>query len=176
MYVVTRPEDNASCRVVKGLPVPGASNSTVHQDQVIRCRGPQAKKRCPQALRLVSFHDEGQKREFQVLRNNLRLAAKTIAAIYKNRWAVELYFKALQPILKLKTFIAPPAAVKIRVWTAPITMLMRRLLQLKWRWGWSMSHPVACCARACSGSGAAGHGRTVLWPSRPIYRYASRWP
>ena len=65
------------------------------------------RQRCPQALRLVSFHDEGQKREFQFLRNNLRLAAKTIAAIYKSRWAVGLFFKALQPNLKLETFIAP---------------------------------------------------------------------
>ncbi len=122
------------------------------------------RQRCPQALRLVSFHDEGQKREFQVLRNNLRLAAKTIAAIYKNRWAVELYFKALQPILKLKTFIAPPgsgedpgvdradhdadaalAAAEMALGLVDVAsggMLRTSLFRLRGRWAWQDS-PVA---------------------------------
>jgi len=93
---------------------------------------------------VVSFYDEEQKREIQFLTNNFRLAAKTIAAIYKDRWAVELFFKALKQKLKIKTFVGTsPTAVKTQVWIALITMLMLRLMQLKSRWGWSMSNPVA---------------------------------
>jgi hypothetical protein len=144
VYFVTRLKDNAVYRVVKNLPVPGASNSNVRKDQVIRFRGPQAKTRCPHELRLVSFYDEEQKREFQFLTNNFRLAAKTIAAIYKDRWAVELFFKALKQNLKIKTFVGTsPTAVKTQVWTALITMLMLRFMQLKSKWGWSMSNMVA---------------------------------
>ena len=144
VYFVTRLKDNAVYRLVKTLPVPGVSNSNVRKDQLIRFRGPQAKKRCPHELRLVSFYDPEQKREFQFLTNNFRLAAKTIAAIYKDRWAVELFFKALKQTLKIKTFVGPsPTAVKTQVWTALITMLMLRLMQLKSRWGWSMSNLVA---------------------------------
>ena len=144
VYFVTRLKDNAVYRVVKNLPVPRASNSNVCKDQVIRFRGPQARKKCPHELRLVSFYDEEQKREFQFLTNNFRLAAKTIAAIYKDRWAVELFFKALKQNLKIKTFVGTsPTAVKTQVWTALITMLMLRLMQLKSRWGWSMSNLVA---------------------------------
>ena len=91
VYFLTRLKDNAVYRVVKNLPVPGASISTVRKDQVIRFPGPQAKNRCPHELRLVSFYDEEQKWAFQSLTNNFRLAAKTIAAIYKARWAVELF-------------------------------------------------------------------------------------
>ncbi len=50
VYFVTRLKDNAVYRVVKNLPVPGASNSTVRKDQLIRFRGPRAKKRCPMSF------------------------------------------------------------------------------------------------------------------------------
>lgn len=111
---------------------------------MIRFRGPQASKTCPHELRLVTFYDQEQQREFHFLTNNLRLAATTIAAIYKDRWAVELFFKALKQNLKIKTFVGTsPTAVKTQVWTALITMLMLRLMQLKSRWGWSMSNLVA---------------------------------
>ena len=111
---------------------------------MIRFRGPQASKTCHHELRLVTFYDQKQQREFQFLTNNLRLAATTVAAIYKGRWAVELFFKALKQNLKIKTFVGTsPTAVKTQVWTALITMLMLRLMQLKSRWGWSMSNLVA---------------------------------
>ena len=144
VYFGTRPNDNAGYRVVKNQPVPHASNSNVKPDQVIRFRGPQAKKKCSHQLRLVTFFDEEQKREFQFLTNSFRIAATTIAAIYKDRWAVELFFKALKQNLKIKTFVGTsPTAVKAQVWTALITMLLLRFMQLKSRRGWSMSNLVA---------------------------------
>ena len=56
----------------------------------------------------------------------------------------QLFFKALKQNLKIKTFVGTsPTAVKTQVWTALITMLMLRLMQLKSRWSWSMSNLVA---------------------------------
>jgi len=144
VYFVTRLKDNAVYRVVKNLPASQRKSSPVRKDQLIRFTGPQAKKNCPQELRLVSFYDEQQKRTFQFLTNNFDLAATTIAAIYKDRWAVELFFKALKQNLKIKTFVGTtPNAVKIQVWTALITMLMLRFMQLKSKWAWSLSNLVA---------------------------------
>ncbi len=95
-------------------------------------------------MRLVSFYDEEQQRTFQFLTNKFDLAATTIAAIYKDRWAVELFFKALKQNLKIKTFVGTtPNAVKIQVWTALISMLMLRFMQLKSKWSWSLSNLVA---------------------------------
>jgi IS4 transposase len=142
VYFVTRQKDNAAYRVVKNLPVPRTSEGKVTKDQVIRFTGPTA--RCPYDLRMVSFYDEDQQREFQFLTNNFKLAAGTIAAIYKERWAVELFFKALKQNLKIKTFVGTsPIAVKAQIWTALITMLLLRFMQLKARFGWSMSNLVA---------------------------------
>jgi hypothetical protein len=56
----------------------------------------------------------------------------------------QLFFKALKSNLKIKTFVGTtPNAVKTQVWTALITMLMLRFMQLKSRWGWSLSNLVA---------------------------------
>jgi hypothetical protein len=143
VYFVTRLKDNAVYRVLKRLPAPEKSNSAVRKDQVIRFTGPQAKKKCSCELRLVFFYDEAQKRKFQFLTNNFALAAGAIAAVYKDRWAVELFFKALKQNLKIKTFVGTsPTAVKTQVWTALITMLMLRFMKLKAKWGWSLSNLV----------------------------------
>jgi IS4 transposase len=66
--------------------------------------------------------------------------ATTIAAIYKDRWQVELFFKALKQTLKIKTFVGTSAnAVRTQVWTALIAMLMLKYLQLKSTFSWSLS-------------------------------------
>ncbi|MGH8330613.1 MAG: IS4 family transposase [Pseudomonas fluorescens] len=144
VYFVTRLKDNAVYRTVKNLSVPEAKQGSVLKDQIIRFTGQGAKDKCPHEMRLVSFYDEEQDRTFQFLTNNLRLAAATIAEIYKARWAVELFFKALKQNLKIKTFVGTTSnAVKTQVWTALITMLMLRFMQLKSQWGWSLSNLVA---------------------------------
>jgi IS4 transposase len=76
--------------------------------------------------------------------NHHALAASTIAAVYKDRWQIELFFKALKQNLKIKTFVGTsPNAVKTQIWTALIAMLLFRYLQLCSRFGWSMSNLVA---------------------------------
>ena len=68
----------------------------------------------------------------------------TIAAIYKDRWQIELFFKALKQNLKIKTFVGTSAnAVRTQIWTALISMLLLRYLQLRARFGWSMAGLVA---------------------------------
>jgi hypothetical protein len=70
-------------------------------------------------------------------------AASTIAAIYKERWQIELLFKALKQHLRIKTFVGTtPNAVQIQLWTALIALLLK-FLQLKSTWAWSLSNPAA---------------------------------
>ena len=78
------------------------------------------------------------------LTNHLGLGASTIAAIYKDRWQIELFFKAIKQNLKIKTFIGTSAnAVKTQIWTALIAMLLLRYLQMSSQFGWSLSNLVA---------------------------------
>ena len=73
-----------------------------------------------------------------------RFAASTIGRIYKERWQIELFFKALKQNLKVKTFVGTSAnAVKVQIWTALIAILLLKLMQLRSSFGWSLSNLAA---------------------------------
>ena len=94
-------------------------------------------------LRRIEVYDPHTDKVLVFLTNHLKFGATTIAAIYKERWQIELFFKALKQNLKLKTFVGTSAnALKIQVWTALIALLLLRYLQLKSRCGWAFSHLV----------------------------------
>jgi hypothetical protein len=76
--------------------------------------------------------------------NHLGLGPTTIARIYKDRWQIELFFKALKQNLRVKTFVGTSAnALHIQVWTALIALLLLKFLQLTATFGWSLSNLVA---------------------------------
>ncbi|HEY5742548.1 MAG TPA: transposase [Terrimicrobiaceae bacterium] len=92
---------------------------------------------------MVVWNEAGQ-REIVLLTNNLKLAASTIAAIYKSRWQIELFFKALKQNLKIKTFVGTSSnAVRIQIWTALIAILVLKYLQMRSRLSWSLSNLLA---------------------------------
>lgn len=79
-----------------------------------------------------------------LLTNHLHLSAATIAAIYKERWQIELFFKTLKQQLKIKTFVGTSSnAVHIQIWTALIAVLVLKYLQFRSRFGWALSNLVA---------------------------------
>ena len=99
---------------------------------------------CPYPMRRIEFYDADSARSFVFLTNNMKLSATTIAAIYKDRWQLELFFKALKQNLKIKSFVGTsPNAVKIQIWTALIAMLILKYLQIKATFNWSLSNLVA---------------------------------
>jgi uncharacterized protein DUF4372/DDE family transposase len=142
VYFVTRMKDNALYRIVEQREVP--QNRSVLKDQIIFFNGSGAWEKCPYPLRRVEVWDEEKQQTLVFLTNHLDFGASTIAAIYKERWQIELFFKALKQNLKIKTFVGTSAnAVKIQVWTALIAMLILRYLQLKSKFSWSLSNLVA---------------------------------
>ena len=95
-------------------------------------------------MRRIEYYNAEKDEVLVFLTNNLKLGATTVAAIYKDRWQIELFFKALKQNLKIKTFIGTtPNAVKIQIWTAMIAMLILRYLQIKSTFNWSLSNLVA---------------------------------
>ncbi len=121
-----------------------ARHAGVVSDKVIRMLSEKGYQDCPHSLRVVVFHDEESGRDFEFLTNNLDLSPVTIARIYRDRWQVELFFKALKQNLRIKTFVGTSAnALKIQIWTALIAILLLKYLHLKCRSGWSLSTLVA---------------------------------
>ncbi len=141
VYFVTRLKDNAVFTVVENRPVPKGSN--ILKDQIVFFDS-QAIPDRDHYFRIVEIWDPEKERSFTFLTNNREFAATTIAAVYKDRWAVELFFKAIKQNLKIKTFLGTnPNAVKTQIWTALIAMLVLRYLQLMSTFGWSLSNLAA---------------------------------
>ena len=93
VYFVTRMKDNAVYEVIEEREVPQKRN--VLKDQVIRLSGARAQGKCPHPLRRVEVWDPDKEEVLVLLTNNLRFGASTVAAIYKDRWSVELFFECL---------------------------------------------------------------------------------
>ncbi|HUL22722.1 MAG TPA: IS4 family transposase [Thermodesulfobacteriota bacterium] len=142
VYFVTRMKDKALYEVLGDKRVP--QHRHVLKDEQIELRGPKAIEKCPYPLRRIEVEvpDTGEILVF--LTNNFDLGASTIAAIYKDRWEIEIFFKHLKQNLKIKTFVGTsPNAVKIQIWTALIAMLILKFLQLRSKFSWSLSNLVA---------------------------------
>jgi hypothetical protein len=103
VFFVTRLKDNAVYRVVERRRVP--ERSAILRDEIIQLTGVAAATHCPHPLRRVEVDDPDKHGTLVFLTNHLDFGATTIAAIYKDRWQVELFFKALKQNLKIKTFV-----------------------------------------------------------------------
>lgn len=142
VFFVTRLKANAQFEVVEEWEPP--QHRRILKDQTIRLTGTGAQEKCPYRLRRIEAVREDTGDILVFLTNHHDLGASTIAAVYKDRWQIELFFKALKQNLKIKTFIGTSAnAVKTQIWTALIAMLLLRYLQLTSRFGWSLANLVA---------------------------------
>jgi hypothetical protein len=141
VFFVTRMKDKASYGVVEQRTTP--EKSKVLRDEVIFFLS-LAEAGKEYFFRRVEVWDEDKRTTIVFLTNHLEFGSTTIAAIYKDRWKVELLFKALKQNLKLKTFLGTSAnAVQTQIWTALIAMLVLKYLQLKSTFGWSLSNLAA---------------------------------
>jgi hypothetical protein len=79
----------------------------------------------PQPLRRIRYYDDNLHKRFVFLTNNFDLPAATIAALYKSRWQIELFFKWIKQHLRIKTFYGTNQnAVKTQIWTAVSVYLL----------------------------------------------------
>lgn len=141
VFFVTRLKDNAEYTIVEQRPA--NRDGEILRDEIVFLNklgeaGPAA------LMRRIEVWIEEKQESMVFFTNNLKLAATTIAAIYKERWQVELFFKALKQSLRIKTFVGTSAnAVMIQIWTALIAMLVVKYLQLRSSFRWSLSNLVA---------------------------------
>ena len=103
-----------------------------------------ASRRINTPFRRVTVWIEEKGEKMELLTNRFDLSAETIAEIYRQRWQIELFFKAIKQNLRIKTFVGTSAnAVRIQIWTALISMLLLKLLQFRSRIDWALSNLVA---------------------------------
>ena len=139
---VTRMKDNAVYEVLERRELP--EQGPIRRDELILLSGSGAQEKCPHVLRRIVVWDPKKEREIVLLSNILGLAATTVAGLYKARWQIELFFKALKQQFRVKTFVGTSAnAVKTQLWTALIAILLLKIMQLRSILRWSLSNLVA---------------------------------
>lgn len=143
VFFVTRMKETAAYAVLETRPVP--TRGGILADERIGLTGPLSRTKYPADLplrRVALQTDDGTTLVF--LTNHLGLGATTIARLYQDRWQIELFFKALKPHLRVRTFVGTSSnALHIQIWTALIALLLLKYLQLRARFAWSLSNLVA---------------------------------
>lgn len=116
-FFVTRAKDNL--RFSRFGSNPKIFGSGVSSDQVGRPTLPKAREAFPWPLRRIRFVDPDTGKKLVFLTNHLEVPAITVAALYKNRWQIELFFRWIKQHLRIKHFFGTsPNAVKTQVWIA----------------------------------------------------------
>jgi len=142
VWFVTRMKSNTTYDIVRKNEAP--QNSHILRDEIIELNSTKASETCDHQLRRIEVWDPVNQKVIVLLTNHLKFGSTTIAAIYKDRWQIEIFFKTIKQNLKIKTFVGTSAnAVKIQLWTALISLLLLKMLKAKARYAWSMSNLVA---------------------------------
>lgn len=149
IFFVLRPKTNMLFTTVKRLPCKGK----ILKDELVRPTGVTTAKAYSGLLRRVTalVVVDGVEREMTFITNNTEWSARTIAELYRARWAIESFFKELKQTLQLRDFVGTnEQAVKWQVWTGLLTHLLLRFLRHISDWKHSFSRCV-------------GIVRTALW-------------
>jgi len=142
VFFVTRQKDNARYRVLEEKPLP--VNRNVLTDQLIELEGFYSQRKYPGPLRRLEVWDEENEKVIVLLTNHMTFGATTIAAIYKDRWQIEIFFMTIKQNLRIKTFVGTSAnALLIQIWTALIAVLILKYLKFRSVFSWSLSNLVA---------------------------------
>ena len=122
-FFVTRTKRGMDARRVYSAPA--QRDTGVICDQSIAMNGFYIAKDYPELLRRIRFKDPETGKTLVFLTNNTMLPALTIAALYKNRWQVELFFKWIKQHLRIKRFLGTSEnAVKTQIWCAVSTYVL----------------------------------------------------
>ena len=122
-FFVTRAKDNLQFARQVSRPVDYPSG--VRSDQLGKPRLPKARADFPSLLRKIRYYHEETGRDLVFLTNNLSIPAVTVAALYRLRWRIELFFRWIKGHLRIKHYYGTsPNAVKTQIWIAVCVYLM----------------------------------------------------
>jgi hypothetical protein len=115
VYFVIRAKENLAFRRRYSHPVDHATG--VKSDQSIVLTGPRSAKLYPNVLRRVHYYAAEREQRFHYLTNNFALKAASIAALYEQRWSIEIFFRWIKQNLRIKRFYGTtPNSVKTQIW------------------------------------------------------------
>lgn len=128
---VTRIKTNTVFETIKELELPDDTDQDILKDEIIKLSSKKANKTgiSEVKLRLVHVYKADENKVIEIITNQLDWTARTIADLYKKRWDIELFFKAIKQNLQVKTFVGTSEnAVKSQIYIALITYLLLQLI------------------------------------------------
>jgi len=129
---VTRIKSNTNYETVEELDLPDNIDQNILKDEIIILTSKKAKETgiSKHKLRLVHVYKEDENKVIAIITNQLDWEYNTIAELYKKRWDIELFFKALKQNLQVKTFWGTSEnAVKSQIYIALISYLLLELIK-----------------------------------------------
>ena len=129
---VSRVKTNTVYQTVEELDLPDDVDQDILKDEVIILSSDKATNTgiSKHKLRLVSVYKQDENKVIQIITNQLTWKARTIADLYKKRWDIELFFKAMKQNLQIKTFLGTSEnAVKSQIYIALICYLLLQLIK-----------------------------------------------
>lgn len=129
---VTRIKTNTLYEIIEELELPDDKDQDILKDEIIILTSKKAEetKIKTEKLRLVKVYKEDENKVIDIITNQLDWTARTIADLYKKRWDIELFFKAMKQNLQIKTFVGTSEnAVKSQIFIALISYLLLELIK-----------------------------------------------
>jgi Transposase DDE domain/Domain of unknown function (DUF4372) len=144
VFFVVRHKDNIQYTVIKETNLPENKRPHLLKDEMIELKNKSSKQKYYKRLRRVAIWDNENNQVIELITNQFKWCANTIAELYKSRWQVELFFRDIKQLLNIKSFIGTSHnAVMIQIWTALITILVLKALKAMAKYGWNLSNLVA---------------------------------
>jgi hypothetical protein len=142
VFFVTRLKSNADIQIVESF-LTNEKHDHILSDQDIELTGFYSSKSYPDKLRIVKVNDPKNDQTLVLLTNNLSWTADTISQLYKARWDVEVFFKHLKQLFRIRTFVGTSEnAVRIQMWCSMIAILLFSYLKNKADYKWNLSNLV----------------------------------
>ena len=143
-YFVVRLKKSIKFKRLEEKELPDDRHEHILVDEYIELTEEKTHKKYSKKLRRVVGWDEVNNKTIEIITNQFTWTANTISELYKARWEIEVFFKDIKQLLKIKTFLGTnPNAVLIQVWTAMITILIMKYLKATAKFGWCLSNLVA---------------------------------
>jgi hypothetical protein len=133
IFFITRQKDNADyTSVAETLLTTGTADAVLKDEIIHQTYKDEKGKEQTLELRRIAWWDEQGKRVYEFITNNFDLDAATIAAIYRYRWQIELFFKKLKQNFPLQYFVGDNQnAIEVQIWCALIAVLLLSVIHCR---------------------------------------------
>ncbi len=140
VFFVVRHRDDIKFDSIEEFDLPDEDQHILKDEMVEMCRI-ETWRKYPKHIRRVVVWDEKRQDTIELFTNNTQLPARDIGELYRNRWLVEVFFKEIKQLLRVKTFIGTSQnAVLIQLWTAMIAILLLKYLKARSQFGLLLSN------------------------------------